>query len=100
MSFGTIGPELRLAWDGNEPEKTRVSNKLAGDGFSASDIQAIFCGVELVAVSEAQQKDFVLALLRQHLVGIAPEIASDLLSYWLYLCAEQQIRITPVALMR
>ena len=99
MSFGAIGPELRLAWDGSEPEKTRVADKLAEDGFSASDIQTIFRGVKLVAANEAQQKDFVVSLLRQHLVGIAPEIASDLLFYWLYLCAEQQKRITSVALI-
>ena len=46
VSFGGIGPELRLAWDGSEPEKTRISGKLSEDGFRTSDIQAIFCGVE------------------------------------------------------
>jgi len=37
VNFGSIGPEMRQAWKGDEPQRTNVAEKLLDNGFEESD---------------------------------------------------------------
>lgn len=99
VNIGSIGPELRQAWEGKEPHRTRVYEKLLGHGFTAPEAESIFAQLELVELDEVQVTDSVFSFLRNSLAGIDPESAFDLLSFWLYKAAEHGTLITRASLI-
>lgn len=87
-NFGTIGPELAGAWSGERASKATISKKFADNGFSEEEIGASFRQVQLIALAEEEVKARVFESLQEHIVGVDPEAAFDLLSFWLYMQAE------------
>lgn len=98
VNFGAVGPELRQAWTGSKPHRTRVINKLLGHGFKMPDIEALFTHVELVELDEEVEQYQVYSILRQSPMGVDPDSAFDLLNFWLYQVAEQRATIRLVDL--
>lgn len=93
VNFGEVGPELRQAWAGIEPHRTRVTNKLLECGLEISDIEAILAQVKLVELDEDVARDQVYSTLRQSPIGADPSSAFDLLNFWLYRAAERRATI-------
>lgn len=84
VNLGTIGPEMKQAWAGNKPQRTRVEKKLQDNGFEEPDIKTIFTHIKLVELNEAQEQTAVLSSLQDALTGVDAESAFDLLNFWLY----------------
>jgi hypothetical protein len=93
-SVGPIGPEMRQAWKAEEPGRSQIAQKLQDAGFEEAGIQAIFSGVELVELNEAEERTAVFFLVQEALTGVDSESAFDLLNFWLYTVAEQRSSVT------
>ena len=89
VSVGTIGPELAAAWKGKSPHRERVEEKLSSR-YSTEDIDALFAGVELEELTEDALSTSVVGQLRGQLVGGDPDVAFQLLSFWIHLRSEAQ----------
>lgn len=95
VSFGDVGSELRKALTEDGPDRQRVAKKLSSyQLISEGDAITVLKGVRLLLVEETDLTAKVFAALRQSLTGIDPEAAFDLLSFWLYRCAERKCRLT------
>lgn len=94
VNFRSVGPEMRQAWAGDEPQRTQVAKKLRDNGFEESDIEAIFTHVKLIELDEAHEEASVFSSLQDALTGVDPESAFDLLNFWLYTTAEQRATVT------
>ena len=94
INFGPIGIELQSAWLEEGRHRNRVFQKLSQHGYSDAEIQLLFNRVELSELEEEDVKDRVFGLLRDQVVGVDPEMAFDLMNYWLYRQAENRARIT------
>lgn len=94
VNFGTIGPEMRQAWTGDEAAKERIAHRLREGGFSRPQVDAIFANVELISLDETQEEGEVYRLLQEMSTGVDPNSAFDLLQHWLFTCMEQRRKIT------
>lgn len=94
VSFGPMGPELDRALAGEGPDRDRVAGKLVGHGFSGADVATLFGALRAERVREEELRSRVLEALGGALTGVDPERAFDLLTHWLYVCAEERRRIT------
>jgi hypothetical protein len=91
-SFGEVGQEMQGAW-GDDPDlRAAVVAKLRDHGVQNAD--AVVDAIRLEDVSEAELRDEVDKRLRDMVTGIDPARAFDLLTYWMYECAEGRTRIT------
>ena len=79
VNFGSVGPEMCLAWEGEQSRRTQVSKKLLQYGFEESDIEALFTHVELVELDEDQEENSVFSLMQSQVArrDTAPDNASD-----------------------
>ena len=93
VNFGSVGPEMRQAWAGDEPQRTQVSKKLIAKGLEESEVEDILTHIELVELNQVQEEDSVFSLLQESLTGTDPHSAFDLLNFWLYKIAEQQATV-------
>jgi hypothetical protein len=95
VAFGSVGPELKKAIEEDKDERARVAKKIAGHNFlSETEAATIFEKTRLVPADEADLKGRVYSVLEGSLAGVDPHSAFDLLSYWLYVCAESKTKIT------
>jgi len=90
VNFGTIGPELNRAWDGDESCRERIVTKLADKGFEQDEVEKLFESIKLVSLDEEEAHQAVLAQIRDLSAGIDPENALDLFVAWYYRLAEQR----------
>lgn len=94
-SFGNIGPELQKAASEDGAGRQAVSEKLSDHGFlSVQDSKNLLHQLQLVQVSETAIRESVFATLRRLATGIDPQPAFEMLSFWLYICAEKRRKIT------
>jgi hypothetical protein len=97
VAFGEVGPELDLAIKEDGAERARVAQKIAAHKhLPDTDAASLLKNIRLLTVDEAELTDKIVATLRASLTGVDPASAFDLLTYWLYVCAENKIRITRV----
>jgi len=95
VAFGSVGPELKKAIEEDQNERSRVAKKIAGHKFlSEAEAAALFEKTRLVPADEADLRNRVYAVLEGSLAGVDPDSAFDLLSFWLYVCAENKTKIT------
>jgi hypothetical protein len=94
-SFGPIGPELSASFAGEEKERRGIVRKLKETyEFSEQDAERLAGALRPVDVQENTTRERVFGLLRNSVAGVDPESAFELLSSWLYRCAEQKCRLT------
>jgi hypothetical protein len=95
VAFGNIGPELDRAINEDGADRARVAQKIAAHKHIAeAEAHALLGSIRLVTVDEAQLTDEITAALRDSLAGADPATAFDLLTYWLYIRAENKTEIT------
>ena len=93
-SFGRIGVTLTQAFETDGPERSREAKKLSGYGFiSESDAMRVLARIQPVFVEEDVLEEQIYERLRNSLT-IDPDYAFDTLHFWLYLCAENKVKIT------
>ncbi len=94
VSFGNVGSELREALTEDGADRQRVARKLSSyQQISEEDAITVLKAVRLLLIKETDLTEKVFAALRQSLTGVDPEAAFDLLSFWLYRCAEKKCRL-------
>ncbi len=94
-SFGSVGPELEKAIGENGKDRQAVAEKLSSYGFlSIQESRELLHHLQLVPISEAEIKENVFTTLRGLATGIDPQPAFEMLSFWLYICAEKRQKIT------
>ncbi len=95
VSFGNVGSELRKALTEDGVDRRRVARKLSSyQQISEEDAITVLKAIRLLLVEETDLTAKVFGALRQSLTGVDPEAAFDLLSFWLYRCAEKKCRLT------
>jgi hypothetical protein len=95
VAFGDVGPELRKAIQENGADRARVARKIASFGYVSEVEAATVCDkIHLITVDEADLTKRVFAALESTLAGVDPTSAFELLTYWLYHCAEKKSKIT------
>jgi hypothetical protein len=96
VAFGNVGPELEKAIEEDGPDRARVAGKIAKHNhLSEAEATLLFEKIQLVLVDEDDLRSRVYAALESSLAGVDPDSAFELLSNWLYLCAENKTKITP-----
>lgn len=101
LSFGPIGPELTNAWAGEGSARSKVATKLKRMGLSLSEIELLFCRLELC---EEREQDITEKI--QRFLGAYPLLcgesahASAILCQWLYEAAERRDQITHADLIK
>lgn len=93
VSIGTIGPELRKAWAGDERARASIRKKLE-DRFSGSEIDSLLTHVVLEESNEQQLEDSVFQRLKDGMWGGDPTTTFELLSYWMHLRSEAEAVIS------
>lgn len=94
-SFGEIGPELHQACGGNHNKRKTVARKLSDYGFlSEVEADSLLAKIQLISVKEATLTESVYRFIKEALTGIDPESAFQTLQSWLYICAENKIKIS------
>ena len=94
VNYGSIGPEMRRAWDGLERDRSLVTKKLLAHGFNQEGIERLFGQVQLIAKNEVESTAIAYSTLQQSLASGDPATAFDLLSFWLFKIAEQRQSVT------
>lgn len=95
VSFGEIGREFQNACQTNGKDRKKVIEKLDNyKQISHQDAASLIAKLDLVSVKENILIDDVFATLRDTLTGVDANSAFELLNYWLYICAEQKLKIT------
>ena len=94
VNFGSIGEEMRLAWEGGGEFKERIADKLRDYGYIKEDIQSLFENIELIELADEYAEAEVYDQLQRLLTGIDPFNAFDLLHYWLYIQSEKRSIVT------
>jgi hypothetical protein len=95
VSFGPVGPELLLALEEDGSDRRNVARKLSNYTYiSQEHANHLLQIIHLISVKEDDLTEKVFTLLRQSLMGTDPENAFDLLSFWLYRCAEKKTSLT------
>jgi hypothetical protein len=94
-SFGEIGPSLLQAIENDGIEREREAEKLSSYGHvKKDDAKYILDNINIFQIDVSKLTESVYEHLRNALTGIDPDNAFDLLSYWLYICAENKYKIT------
>jgi len=94
VSFGTMNREFR-AFQVDGSERKIVANKLREHkNLSEKDINNLLTKIRPVLVDEANLANRIQAILGESIMGTDPESAFDLLTFWLYICAENKEKIT------
>lgn len=94
VAFGSVGPELEKAVAEDGPDRARVARKLANHKhLSEAEAAFLFEKIQLVLVDEDDLRHRVYAALEGSLAGVDTNSAFELLSYWLYVCAEKKTKI-------
>jgi hypothetical protein len=95
VAFGMVGPEFQKALQEAGTARANVAEKIAAYGhLSKLKASALLEKATLTFADEVQLKTTVYGVIRQSLPGVDPASAFELLMYWLYICAENQTRIT------
>jgi hypothetical protein len=95
ISFGPVGSELFQALEKDGSDRQKIAQKLSKSRFlSLERAKEILQSLHLTSVNERELTENVFVLLRQSLMGVDPENAFDLLSFWLYRCAEKKALLT------
>jgi hypothetical protein len=93
--FGSISPELQSAVEANGANRTKVADKVAAYGYlSQYKAKTVLQRATLTLIDEALLTASVHKTLRESLPGIDPDSSFELLTHWLYVCAENRTRIT------
>lgn len=94
-TYGEVGPELKQAIDGDESACARVIGKLAEIPYISTKVaEALLQRTEIESVSDIIITNELREILSDCLAGVDPDSAFDLLTLWLYRCAEDVVRIT------
>jgi hypothetical protein len=95
VAFGAIGPELERAIRSDGSDRTAVAKKLASYGFiSDAKAKAVLERMTLLVADERSLTAAVYAILKASLAGVDPDASFDLLTHWLYVCAENRTKIS------
>jgi hypothetical protein len=93
--FGAVGPELERVFQGDVKQRKETAKKLSGyNRISESDADQLLARIKLELVNEAAVTEQVHTVLAAALTGVDTHHAADLLTLWLYRCAEQKRKIT------
>ena len=95
VSFGRLGSELNGAFSGDQRHHEAVTRKLVElHGFTDEEASTVLDAVRLERVSETELRETVFDVLREACTGIDSEPAFDLLTAWLFICAEERRHLT------
>ncbi|WP_420641282.1 hypothetical protein [Candidatus Leptofilum sp.] len=95
VNFGTIGPELKKAWAGDEQKRKIVANKLKKFEYTEEQVATLFDHVEMnEEVNEVDEEATVFGLLSDLHTGIDPANAFNLLHYWIFNSMENRSSIS------
>jgi hypothetical protein len=93
-SFGPVGLELERAINESGNPRATVVRKLVAHGrLSSADATELLAHMRIDLVEEATLVAEIHTQLRHALTGVDPEHAFDLLTLWLYTCAEERRKI-------
>ena len=101
-SFGEIGIELLKATQEDGKERIKVAKKISeykdkkskSSFLSEKDAQILLNQLEIEEIVESKLEDEVFTAIRNLCTGIDPTPAFEILSFWLYCCAENKTKIT------
>ncbi|HKO98121.1 MAG TPA: hypothetical protein VJU86_14080 [Pyrinomonadaceae bacterium] len=95
VAFGTVGPEINNAINNNGSDRTSVAKKIASYGFlTESKAADVLERATLVFAAEDVLMAAVHKALLESLAGVDATAAFELLTHWLYICAEKRTQIS------
>lgn len=99
VNFGTIGPELKGAWEGHSRHRGSVVSKLLEKGFTRDEIEGFFKHIELLSLTENEARQAVLDQIRRLSTGTDPKNALDLFLAWYLRLAERREAVSRAELV-
>jgi len=101
VSFGSVGPELLGAWRNesrnDERHRRNVEKKLREQGYTEEDLTTLFSRMTFEEVTEEEQRQATLTLLREGLAAGDEGWLLNAVSYWLLTQSEQQAVVSIAA---
>jgi DNA polymerase III delta prime subunit len=95
VTFGKVGSELLNAITKSGADRKRVAEKIAAYNFiTQEETIGLLTVIELEEVEENKLHTNVHKILSGVPLGLDPDTAFESLLSWLYICAENKIRIT------
>ncbi len=94
VTYGPVGPEIELAWNGVEPQKNNLWKKFENDGFTKEEYSILISKISWKTVSEDDLSKSVYEGLTKTLAGGSADISFEWLMYWIYGASENRIRFT------
>ncbi len=88
VSFGELGRELSTLK--SEKKSSSIREKLLAKNYSVAEVQWIFNQLSITEVDETKLTDIAIEHLSDVITGFSPEIAFDLLMFWLYKISENK----------
>ncbi|SDL23513.1 hypothetical protein [Natronincola ferrireducens] len=90
VSFGKVGTELKNAIEKDEKDRKEIIRKLTGYKYKESEVKNLFKNLELEEVQEDELQLKIFNFLKETQVGMDPQIAFDLLMFWIYKLSEDR----------
>lgn len=98
VSFGYLGQELEALMI--KKESSSIRKKLVLKKYSETEVDWLFRHLSISKVNETNLTTLVTKHLSKSITGFSPEIAFDLLMYWLYLISERKEFINKIKLIK
>lgn len=94
-TYGPTGPVLRKALAEDGRDRARVAEAIAENKYlSAPEAAGLLSKIRIIQVDETDLSSRVYAALERSMAGADAGSAFELLSYWLYIAAENKVKIT------
>lgn len=94
-TYGAVGPVLRKALAEDGRDRARMAETIDENNYlSAPEAAALLSKIRIIQVNEGDLTSRVYAALERSMAGVDADTAFELLSYWLYIAAENKEKIT------
>jgi len=94
-TYGDVGPVLRKAIDEDGRDRMRVAESIAENGYlSVAEAALLLSKTRLILANEADLMSRVYTAIRRSMAGADADSAFELMTYWLYISAENRDKIT------
>lgn len=97
VSFGELGQEFQVFQE--KGTSVQIKEKLIGYGYDSTAIAGLLGALRIITVQEDKITEEVNKWLKDTLVATNPVIAFDLLHFWMYRLAEQQLSVNRAQLI-
>ncbi|MDR0912945.1 MAG: hypothetical protein LBM96_10135 [Methanobrevibacter sp.] len=100
ISFGPLGPELKIGFSSESNERNALIKKLDKKGFDENIINVFFENIEFVEVNEDELYQDIIDYLKETHIGFDSNDTLDLLMNWIYNLSEKQEQLNKMSLVK